>query len=377
MKTDYFLIIGINNGGLFLARQLRRQTPQCTIYAIGLPNDIGKYSNVIDHFYTVRDINEIPETLKIIYNKTVGVKVHAIMCSNPILEYIVNCRSDIFELFIFDNSFDIYHQLVDKDEVKRMCERLHIPIPRAYSLKADKLNSVSFPVVVKPLEKNSTLGASKCFFVEDIEQLIDYLYRLKNINIPSDRLVCQQYISGDNRWEYGYGGYFKNGEPLVDAFFYQFIQVPQGLCCYTREILDKTLQKNILSIVQPILKETKYCGVIEFDLKQDENSKEMYLLDINPRPWRSVDMLAGKISRGTIFNPMKLERNVVWRYPMREIINRNNPMNTPYKMCKSISKGGKPRVIIATYDKTDIKPFLIQFLYEIKRCIVMCLKRFA
>ena len=377
MKTDYFLIIGINNGGLFLARQLRRQTPQCTIYAIGLPNDIGKYSNVIDHFYTVREINEIPETLKIIYNKTVGVKVHAIMCSNPILEYIVNCRSDIFELFIFDNSFDIYLQLVDKDKVKRMCERLDIPIPHSFLLNEEEFESVSFPVVVKPLEKNTTSGASKCYVAKDIKQLKNYCFKLKLMQIKLDKLVCQQYISGGNRWEYGYGGYFKNGEPIVDIFFYQFIQVPQGLCCYTREITDETLQKSILSIVQPILKITKYCGLIEFDLKQDENTKELFLLDINPRPWRSVDMLAGKISHGTIFNPMKLERNVVWRYPMREIINRNNPMNTPYKMCKSISKGGKPRVIIATYDKTDIKPFFIQFLYEIKRCIAMCLKRFA
>ena len=227
------------------------------------------------------------------------------------------------------------------------------------------------------MEKNSTLGASKCFFVEDIEQLIDYLSRLKNINIPSDRLVCQQYISGDNRWEYGYGGYFKNGEPLVDAFFYQFIQVPQGLCCYTREILDKTLQKNILSIVQPILKETNYCGVIEFDLKQDENTKEMYLLDINPRPWRSVDMLVGKISKGTIFNPVMSDLNVVWRYPTREISNRTNPKNTPYKICKTISKskGREEKVVISLFDIYDIKPFLMQLLFDCKMIFEHLLKK--
>lgn len=373
-----FFILGISNGGLFLARQLRKAWPECVIYGFGDPKkDIGRYSNVINGFYPIISPESIYQIVLQAYNDIGAGQVKAYICSNSLLETTVTKASEIFDFLEFDNTLEVYQQLVDKTMTDKLCKHLNINRPKGFSFEKDAMDDIIYPVVVKPLEKSLTIGAQKCAFIADKATLMSYLEKLDSLGIQRSHLICQQCVRGDNRWEYGYGGYFKNGEPLVDVFFYQFIQVPQGLCCYTREILDKTLQKNILSIVQPILKETNYCGVIEFDLKQDENTKEMYLLDINPRPWRSVDMLVGKISKGTIFNPVMSDLNVVWRYPTREISNRTNPKNTPYKICKTISKskGREEKVVISLFDIYDIKPFLMQLLFDCKMIFEHLLKK--
>ena len=46
-----FLILGMASGGLFLARQLKMQWPDATIYAVGDPDELGRYSNTINRFY--------------------------------------------------------------------------------------------------------------------------------------------------------------------------------------------------------------------------------------------------------------------------------------------------------------------------------------
>ena len=59
ITKDIFLILGISNGGLFLARQLRKQWPKAAIYAVGNPDDIGQYSNTLNRFYPASSDEDI------------------------------------------------------------------------------------------------------------------------------------------------------------------------------------------------------------------------------------------------------------------------------------------------------------------------------
>ena len=331
-----FLILGMASGGLFLARQLKKQWPDATIYAVGDPDDLGRYSNTINRFYPASSEDEILAQIQEVNAVAKGEKVKAFMCSNPMLECVVLHHPEVFDSLVFENSLDLYRRIVDKTEVDKLCRSLNILRPQEYDLTSSKIH---FPVVVKPLKKMSTIGASKCAYLYTQEELNSYLERMMRININPEDLVCQQCIEGDNRWEYGYGGYFIEGKAMAEILFHQFIQVPQGLCCYSREMTDTSLRSRILETVRPFFDETKYNGFLEFDIKQDQESKLLYVLDVNPRPWRSVDMLAPKLGDSTVFSPETVDIKVVWRYPYRELFRGKNKKNVPYKLCKSLSSG--------------------------------------
>ena len=82
----------------------------------------------------------------------------------------------------------------------------------------------------------------------------------------------------------------------------------------------------------------------------------LYVLDVNPRPWRSVDMLAGKLGDSTVFSPMATDTRVVWRYPYRELFCRKNRKNVSYKLCRLVTPG-QFVTQLALNDKTDKAPF--------------------
>lgn len=269
-----FIVLGMASGGLFLARQLRKESPGSLIYAIGDAKcEIGRYSRVIDRFYSVESSDSLPSIIRQAYDDIGQGFVKAYLCSNQMLEAIVLRYKGVFDYLSFDNSIDVYNRLVDKTEVEVFCKELKINRPVTYSLSESKLDEIKYPVVIKPLEKSLTKGASKCAFISDKDKMKAYLDKIEALCISRSNLICQQSIEGDNRWEYGYGGFFLNGSPIVDICFYQFRQAPQGLCCYTREITDVELQRRIVNLVRPILDSTKYSGMIEFDIKQDENAR--------------------------------------------------------------------------------------------------------
>lgn len=354
-----FLILGISNGGLFLARQLRKQWPGATIYAVGNPDDIGQYSKTIDGFYPAFCEDEVLDRINEVIEVSNGGRVKAFMCSNPMLEFVVLHHPELFERLDFENSYDLYRRLVDKSEVDKLCRSLRMNRPEEYELNDLDDSGIRFPVVVKPLEKTRTIGASKCAYLNTRGELKAYMEKMSRMNIDPKVLVCQQLVKGDNRWEYGYGGYFKDGKPIVDIIFHQFIQVPQGLCCYTREMANPSLRGLIMDVVRPFMEETRYNGFLEFDIKQDRDSKELYVLDVNPRPWRSVDMLSGKLSYSTVFSPIISDEKVVWRYRFRELFRKRNRKNVSYKLCKLLTDSNYV-CCTALYDRMDTKPFLIQ-----------------
>lgn len=339
-----------------MARQLRKQWPEATIYAIGTPDSIGQYSNTLNGFYPASSEEEIVARINEVVSAANGQQVKAYMCSNPTLECIVLHHPELFEKLHFENSYDLYRRIVDKFEVDKLFRALNMTRPEEYELTGLSEASIRLPVVIKPLEKTSAIGASKCAYLNTWDELKAYMNKMNRMNIDLNNLVCQQLVKGDNRWEYGYGGYFKDGRPLVDILFHQFIQVPQGLCCYSREMTDSSLRREILETVQPFLENTQYNGFLEFDIKQDQDSKKLYVLDVNPRPWRSVDILAAKLGDSTVFSPATIDTKVVWRYPYRELFRRKNKKNVSYKLCKSIAQG---RFVTqqALYDVNDRAPF--------------------
>lgn len=378
MNKSIFLILGLSNGGLFLARQLRKEFPSAVVLAIGNDMDIGKFSFTISRFYPANNAEEVNSAIMSILDSNLRQdrgRIRAFLTSNPMLEYAVFQFPQWFDLLEFENTYGTYSQLVDKSQVSALCSRMGITMPREYDLLNENLSALAFPVIVKPREKTETIGAKKCAIFEDSISLTGYLEHLKSLHIPVSKLICQKAIEGDNRWEYGFGGYYLNGVPIVSIAFYQFRQNPQGLCCYAREMTDQNLVKDVASFVNPIVKELKYSGFIEFDIKQDSKTKQLFLLDVNPRPWRSVDMLSVKIGVSSVFSPLLKNDYVEWRYPAKELFSNKNRKNVPYALCRKITGNAGFIKFKALFDREDTKPYLIQRKRDIRSMMKSLLRR--
>lgn len=359
MTSQTFLIFGVPNGGVFMARQLRKQWPTAIIYAIGFTSDIGRYSSVIDSFTLVSNTEEIRKAaFDIHHNNPKGRTIKAYICSNPMLEEIVQHFSEFFDMFEFENDFQTYATIVNKKDVEKLCKELQISIPQEYSV--GDMDCIDYPIAVKPLLKKQAIGAQKCQIVESKQDLQQYLQFLAMKGVAPESLNYQKFVRGDNRWEYGYGGYFRDGEPLVDVTFHQFRQNPQGLCCYIRELANPELEIRIKQLVMPLLKHLRINGFIEFDIKEDEVSHQLYVLDVNPRPWRSSDMLTVKLGTSTIFSPQDTGVKVVWRYPYRDFMSylSRNKNNVSCSDCKRLAQLSPTLEYCALSDPSDKRPQL-------------------
>lgn len=367
---DKIFVFGVPSGGLFGLRQLRKRCPDSIIYVIAPKTDIGYHSNVYDRFYEVTTKKQVHEVTLQAYKDIGEGEVWASIYSNKMLEYIVDSNKDLFDLLHFENSYETFKSIVDKVEADRLCRKLGLPRPIEYDLTNEsQYNNINYPIVVKPLEKQKAIGASKCVFLQSKKELEEYLKRMLLLGIAPVNFTCQQYIRGDNRWEYGYGGYFKNGQPVIDICFYQFRQKPQGLCCYTREMTDRELKQKIKNLATPVIEDLNYNGFMEFDIKQDEVSGTFYVLDINPRPWGSVDMLNAKLRNSTVFLPNPTENHAVWKKIPHDFIQAKG-LNVNHKICKKITGTSDFKCICALFDVHDLHPFVVSIFIKLKGVIV-------
>ena len=353
-------VYGVPFGGLFGIRQLRKQWPESIIYVIAPKTDIGYYSNTYDRFYEATTKEQIEEVTHKAYQDIGEGEVDAFIFSNRMLEYIIDGNEKIFNLLHFENPFSVFKTIVDKNEADKLCRKLGINRPKEYKIdKESHIDGIVYPIVVKPLEKQKTKNASKCKWINNEEELVSYIKEIVSAGSSIKNFVFQQAVSGDNRYEYGYGGYFVNGHPVIEICFHQFRQRPQGLCCYAREMTDTNLIQEIKKTAVPFIKELNYNGFIQFDIKQDMSSGTLFVLDINPRPWGSSDMLRVKLGDTTVFQPSPTNNFVAWKkLPADFLVSSKTNNNIPHQICKTITGNSGFKTIYALYDRKDIRPFM-------------------
>ena len=258
--------------------------------------------------------------------------------------------------------------IAEKEALMDYCSGIGVRFPEQYS--ADSLRDVEYPVAIKPNIKHGTSPIKKINFAENENDLKLLLSFAGQHNLASSQLIIQKAIVGDNGSEYGYGGYFLDGEVVNDVYFIQARQYPQGVCCYTVELTDVDLKREIAEQTHKLIRALKYSGFIQFDLKKDANSHKMYVLDINPRPWGSVSMLTKKCWQNGVFEPNPdIDERICWRFPIKELMAFSNKNNVNYSKCSKMKGGNKYITMVDLWDKHDIKPFLMQPVITIKKLI--------
>lgn len=90
-----------------------------------------------------------------------------------------------------------WNAIQTKDEFKKLCREHGVPVAKDYFLSnpplEEELNEILFPVVVKPVDLNSTNGVSFCNTKEEVINACKYARSLSKV----DTLIVEEMLTGD------------------------------------------------------------------------------------------------------------------------------------------------------------------------------------
>lgn len=352
------VVLGLGPAGLFLSRQLHKSG--ATVYGIGKPDDIGRFSNTLKRAYVAEQAGAFRACIDEILSEQVNVKPIAYICSDQYLTLIIEETPEVFHELCFETpNEELLRLIANKDALIKSCRQWGVKFPMEYAV--EDLSHASFPLAIKPNIKRGHSPIPKINFVENKSELEAFIAYASARGVTKEELIFQQCVLGDNSCEYGYGGYFIKGKPIIDCCFVQARQYPQGVSCYTIEVMDENIRREIRNVANPFLLHTSYSGFLQYDLKRDCRTGEIYVLDVNPRPWGSISMLTAKCSPNGLFSNEQVEstNQVCWRFPLKEIMALRNPKNVSYSVCRKLRKKRR-KMVVDLWDKKDLKPFLMQ-----------------
>lgn len=369
MSERCVVVIGLGTSGLFLVRQLSKITSN--IYAIGRSDDIGMFSKYLEKGkrYYAATADEIEAIFLDIKHKE-GRKPLLYICSDQYISILLeqkNRWNDLVDCSYVN--FDILEIINDKNILNLYCQNQGIKIPESISYEEFKKN-LFFPVIIKWVEKRietsvNPIGKVRVCCTSEEFEYVDNVVQAGII--CSEDLFVQKYVEGNNGFQFSVGGYYRNGLVLADVVVRQVKQYPQGI---SAEVItsEGVIGEKLKKISRLFAKQINYSGFLEMEYKIDEKSKEIYLLDVNPRPWGWVSILGVvysdfyKVLDGKI--PESKRCNVIWESKMRILMGRRNGQNIDETINRFEAK-----MAYDIKDKEDIMPSIMIYLMVIKKII--------
>ena len=371
MNDKPYIVLGLGPSGLFLVRQLQNITSN--IYGIGRNDDVGLYSKYIKK--EKRFVAETEETLLIAFQQIVGAETEKpilYICSDQYLSLLLRAKTNLEKYFTLAGSdFSVLRLINDKSRVNRHCLHDGIQITFVVDLEqAAQDPSLEYPVIVRWKEKRlnerkNPVGKIRiCESREDLDALNK---KIQACRISPNDFFVQQYITGDNRWQYSVGGYYHSGKALAQVVVNQVKQYPQGISAQVITVSNE-YEEPLRQQTNRLACSLNFTGFLEVEYKVNPINKVIYLLDINPRPWGWVSILGSVcpnfhlalMNRQPDANSMK----AIWKSNLRCLLSFRNPKNanipfdrTGYARARDI------------YDPKDKIPSLMLYLMALKKVV--------
>lgn len=272
--------------------------------------------------------------------------------------------------------FEISEILFNKNLFYKRLEKLNIAHAKTYFPNnisdVEKVSKkINYPCVLKPFYSASfVLDFNTKAFIANTSKDLIYLY--KKASSKNHEVIIQEIIPGNVRNMYGLNAYFDKTFSPNGVFMYRRIREwPHGMGngCYIESVKIPEIEK----IITPLIKNIKYHGIIDAEIRKDPRDDEFKLIEINSRCWMQCSLPArcginipyfayldaiGK----NIEKPTEIIENVKWLYMREDVC---SSLKSFFKRDLSIFdwiksyRGEKEYSIFA---KDDIIPFLYSLI---------------
>lgn len=133
------------------------------------------------------------------------------------------------------SSAEKFEIMVRKDLFKQKCRDYGVPTIREYDLS--DINTIQYPVIVKPVDSCSSKGIRVCRDQNQLEEAVQYALSFSN----SKKVIIEEYMSGDEVIAYYV---MQNGTPIFvamcDRYTYkqktELVQLPTGYIFPSRHV---------------------------------------------------------------------------------------------------------------------------------------------
>ncbi len=257
-------------------------------------------SKIIDQT-TIPNMNtkDLIKELKDYSSKTKDYKKILLACSEWYVDIIVLYKKELEKCgyIIPYVEKSILDSIVRKDNFYDLCEKLHINYPETIVVTKDNYKDVkipwSYPIIAKNSDKNTWHyaefpGKKKIFKIKSEEELHNVLDKVYNSSY-CDTFCLQKMVPGDDYNMRVLTCYVNQNHDVVFSCLGQPIleeKTPGAIGNYV-SIITREMNEEILNQAKKFLKEVKYVGYANFDIKYDNTDNKYKFFEINVRLGRS------------------------------------------------------------------------------------------
>ena len=312
--------------------------------------------------------------------------------SDVYLENLYEIYDEIKSYCFIPLNRETFLDIIKKDVQYKLCEEVGVPIPKSVVLLKgcnirEDVKNLMFPLIIKPtirddLRKNvfrNMVLNTKDEFEHNIASFEMYL------DEDIDFLVSE-FIPGDDDCLYSHVGYrSKNGQIVNDWTGHKLSQFPRQFGVVSSGISEAP---DIIKVhSDKLLAAMQHHGLFQSEFKYDSRDKQYKLMEVNLRSlmWNKTGFYINRKSNYALYldaldalEDMQIEKNfkqksVHFIYMSHEIFNLLSQKGYLKTFVHNVFT--RKHKVFATFDITDLKPFLFNNLILAKTIIEHILKK--
>ncbi|ABV33737.1 carboxylate--amine ligase [Pseudothermotoga lettingae] len=254
------------------------------VYAISLNRfSIGGSSKYVKKNYFMRDL-ELQTVLNIIDKNKIDI---VIPCNEKSVRFLSK-HIDKFETTIVTPNIDSFELCEDKLRTLQLAESLNIRIPKTHYFHNlaelnENLDKIDFsPAVLKPRKSSGSRGI---IYVKSKDEILGVLNNdyIEKFGMP----LVQEYIPQDGE-SIGVSFLYYKSNKIMEFCHKRIRQYPPtgGPSTLAVSIYDE----EAIKIGEKLLNALKWNGLAMVEFKRDPTTKELVLMEVNPRMWGTIGL---------------------------------------------------------------------------------------
>lgn len=265
-------------------------------------SDISRYSSQCDFVSTRLKRAHDAEMLRWLmdYSKSLQGSHFLIPCNDRFVLFIAKYKDVLSQSFtVWNNDIDDLRRLVEKTQLYDVARSIGLPVPPGVNEPdIDELNAWLSknrpPYFVKPSYKGipgASLAAKNKIF-EDKAELVRFVQENGVRSLVIQRMIA----SGDGNLFDVYGLNNAHGVPVIMETHRRIRQWPldRGITSYGEIPItgNEALASRLLKMTRRLFDECKFHGIYGVEWLRDPSTEEIFLIDVNARPFSSIGHLA-------------------------------------------------------------------------------------
>lgn len=292
LGTNYYV-------GLSIVRSLGKEGVKVVAVDYSEEMRYGAKSKYLSEKWLAPHYNKDPEGLLqflIDFSKKQDSKPVLYPGADPYVEFIDKYFDELKEHYLFPmDKKGFWTEVMDKNRMSLLANKFNVKVPEIIDSKDENLiervnNELKYPCIIKPSDSASFVRRyrKKVMIINNEEELkknIDMCHR-DNVEV-----FVQRIIPGPEENCYCYDAYLNQDSKVthwISAHKVRQWPVNFGASTYAKQKYLPELHE----IGKPFLEGIGYKGFAEIEWKRDENTQEIYLIEVNVRTINFNEMLA-------------------------------------------------------------------------------------